>query len=256
MEKAKAIGVPMPESSKDQALSSPTNKVQTQGNIHINQRVLKNEGNIFGTVHNVYIYYSNPPAEEPTSPAVDLSKIGPNPYRGLNAFREQNSDYFFGREHQTTELWQTLKALYDHPSNIRFLPVYGPSGSGKSSLVRAGLLPFIGKHPLSGNEHTNVAILEPRSNPLEGLAIVLARMTTGDWSPIAKTQEQKTSDNRVYKLSGGNLYRLPRYPGNTKDQQSRSDKTNAGKHKGRQFRNRYFIHQIGRTPDHINGEKC
>ena len=57
-----------------------------------------------------------------------------SPYPGLRAFREDESALFFGR---TPEIY----ALLDILSNNRFLAVIGASGSGKSSLVRAGVLP-------------------------------------------------------------------------------------------------------------------
>jgi WD40 repeat protein len=157
---------------------------------HTTQQVVQtNYGQVIARVENLYVYYSAPRTVEPTPQTVDTSDIGPNPYRGLRAFREGDHAFFFGRRQQTYTLWKTLKALYDHPSAIRFLPVYGPSGSGKSSLVRAGLLPMIGQRSLSSQEHTRVAILEPRTQPLWGLALALARMATGEDSLIAKARE-------------------------------------------------------------------
>src|SRR5262249_59995421 len=58
------------------------------------------------------------------------------PYLGLDAFREANQDKFFGREWLVEDMAGRLK-------ENRFLAVVGPSGSGKSSLVLAGLLPAL-----------------------------------------------------------------------------------------------------------------
>lgn len=58
----------------------------------------------------------------------------PNPYRGLEPFGEEHAEYFFGRDRELRRLRATLDR---HP----LVAVAGPSGSGKSSLVRAGLLP-------------------------------------------------------------------------------------------------------------------
>lgn len=60
------------------------------------------------------------------------------PFRGLEAFREEDSAFFFGREDLICRL---VEQLDQHP----FLPVLGPSGCGKSSLVLAGLLPFLAR---------------------------------------------------------------------------------------------------------------
>ena len=59
-----------------------------------------------------------------------------NPYKGLAAFEPEDAEYFFGREALIEELVARLKER-------GFLAVVGPSGSGKSSLVRAGLLPAL-----------------------------------------------------------------------------------------------------------------
>ena len=58
----------------------------------------------------------------------------PNPFVGLRPFRTEESLLFFGRNEQTVELLQQLH-------KTRFLAVVGSSGCGKSSLIRAGLIP-------------------------------------------------------------------------------------------------------------------
>jgi hypothetical protein len=58
-----------------------------------------------------------------------------NPYRGLLALEEQDSDFFFGRDHETSEI---LDHLIDSPG--RLLTLVGNSGVGKSSLVQAGVI--------------------------------------------------------------------------------------------------------------------
>lgn len=68
-----------------------------------------------------------------------------NPYKGLRAFRAQDAQDFFGREQLIKELLQELRRLLlpGQPGNgsNRLLAVVGPSGSGKSSVVMAGVLP-------------------------------------------------------------------------------------------------------------------
>ncbi|MEO0541841.1 MAG: caspase family protein, partial [Cyanobacteria bacterium P01_A01_bin.105] len=56
-----------------------------------------------------------------------------NPYQGLNAFTKKTAEFFFGRETATQEILQKL-------SQSPFVPVIGVSGSGKSSVVRAGVM--------------------------------------------------------------------------------------------------------------------
>ncbi|MEL7144219.1 MAG: caspase family protein, partial [Cyanobacteria bacterium J06573_11] len=55
-----------------------------------------------------------------------------NPYQGLKAFQKETARFFFGREEETRRLWERLQ-------RSNFVAVLGPSGSGKSSVVRAGL---------------------------------------------------------------------------------------------------------------------
>src|ERR671919_527776 len=66
-----------------------------------------------------------------------------NPYKGLRPFEEGDARDFFGREELTNQLVERL-------TETRFLAVVGPSGSGKSSVVRAGLLPAVRRGALRG----------------------------------------------------------------------------------------------------------
>lgn len=63
-----------------------------------------------------------------------------NPYKGLRAFQEADAADFFGREKLIERLY---RRMLEPDAEARFLAVVGPSGSGKSSVVRAGLLPMI-----------------------------------------------------------------------------------------------------------------
>jgi WD40 repeat protein len=92
-----------------------------------------------------------------------------NPYRGLDAFRETDSALFFGREDLVRKLWTRFHALQHGPAP-RLLPVLGASGSGKSSLVRAGLLPELVRQPLAAIGDLRVHVLRPGAQPLARLA--------------------------------------------------------------------------------------
>ena len=134
--------------------------------------------------------------EQPPSPADSKSAnadIGPNPYQGLLAFHEGDADRFFGREKQIDRLWNHFRELHDEvptsDSQMRLLPVLGPSGSGKSSIARAGLIPELARRPLPGWRDARVAVLTPGSHPLESLAGVLAKIATNDVAPITKIRE-------------------------------------------------------------------
>ncbi|MCB0298274.1 MAG: ATP-binding protein, partial [Calditrichaeota bacterium] len=91
------------------------------------------------------------------------------PYPGLRPFESNENFLFFGRDGQSNELLARLR-------NKRFLAVVGPSGSGKSSLVRAGLLPdILGGMMAGAGSHWRVTIMRPGGNPIGNLAEALNR---------------------------------------------------------------------------------
>jgi WD40 repeat protein/serine/threonine protein kinase len=96
-----------------------------------------------------------------------------NPYKGLRPFLESDAPDFFGREAILAEI---LARLSDRTEGSRFLAVVGPSGSGKSSLVRAGLLPAMRRGALPGSERWFIADMHPGAHPFEELASALTRI--------------------------------------------------------------------------------
>ena len=95
-----------------------------------------------------------------------------NPYKGLCAFDESDADDFFGREVLVDRLLARLAE--DHPL-ARFLAVVGPSGSGKSSVVRAGVIPALRRGALPGSAEWSIVTLLPGSLPFDELEIALRR---------------------------------------------------------------------------------
>jgi class 3 adenylate cyclase len=102
---------------------------------------------------------------------------GEAPFKGLQFFDVEDSDLFFGRETLTAKLVRRL-----HGANFLSV-IIGASGSGKSSLVRAGVVPAIrkgqtlidGAKPPEGSFHWRIHVLTPTAHPLEALAIELTR---------------------------------------------------------------------------------
>jgi hypothetical protein len=95
------------------------------------------------------------------------------PYRGLLTFQENDADQFFGRD-------VLIADLLDKAGRAPFLAVLGPSGSGKSSVVRAGLIPMLkgGARP-SSERWLYCPPLQPGARPLNSLAAVLTGMPGG-----------------------------------------------------------------------------
>ena len=119
--------------------------------------------------------------------------LGANPYRGLEAFRKEDADRFFGREALVDQLWNAFLALHAAPTDgeapIRLLAILGASGSGKSSVAQAGLLAELEQRPLPGRPAPIEVVFTPEARPLESLAVALARQATDDPAPAKKASE-------------------------------------------------------------------
>ncbi len=110
---------------------------------------------------------------EPAAPAV-TPVVEPlyNPYKGLRSFQEADADDFYGRE-------GLVEQLIAGVADSRFLAVVGPSGSGKSSAVKAGLIPALRKGVIPSRDDQArsdkwfVTEMTPGSHPLEELELAL-----------------------------------------------------------------------------------
>jgi sugar lactone lactonase YvrE len=91
--------------------------------------------------------------------------VGPelDPYPGLRPFRMEESGIFFGRDEQ-------IDALLEKLGQEHFLAVVGASGCGKSSLIRAGLLPALETGFLARRTFWHFAIMQPGNRPMRNLA--------------------------------------------------------------------------------------
>lgn len=112
-----------------------------------------------------------------------------NPYKGLRAFQEADAEQFFGRSALTERL---LDRLSEPTDGGRFLAVIGPSGSGKSSVVKAGLLPAIRQGRLRGSENWFIAEMFPGISPFYELESALMRVAI---NPIESLIQQVENEN-------------------------------------------------------------
>jgi WD40 repeat protein len=124
-----------------------------------------------------YIEHATFVAPVPAAPAVDESPApGEPPFKGLQYFDTVDADLFFGREALTAKLVGRVR-------DQRFLAVVGASGSGKSSVVRAGLIPALktseplidGTLPPTSSARWPMHVITPTAHPLETLAASLTR---------------------------------------------------------------------------------
>jgi WD40 repeat protein/DNA-binding SARP family transcriptional activator len=106
------------------------------------------------------------PISTPPTPLPDATAIAaPDtpPYLGLQTFEERDAPWFFGRSADVTR-------LLDRLAGTRLLAVLGASGSGKSSLVRAGLVPALRRGAIPGSDTWAVLVLRPGVDPMGALA--------------------------------------------------------------------------------------
>jgi hypothetical protein len=102
------------------------------------------------------------------------------PYRGLQVFREEDAPFFFGRETFAARLAEEVERK-------SFIAVVGASGSGKSSLVRAGLVPRL---RAGADGHVwDVLTLTPGSRPLQALAAAIIPLLTPDLGEVDRLAE-------------------------------------------------------------------
>jgi basic membrane lipoprotein Med (substrate-binding protein (PBP1-ABC) superfamily)/DNA-binding SARP family transcriptional activator len=117
----------------------------------------------------------------------------PNPYKGLRPFGEDDVTVFFGRERLVAEVMRRIA------QGTRLLALVGPSGSGKSSVVRAGVIPAIRKGGPSGNAKWLVAQMVPGSQPFAELEAALLRSSLD--APATLRQQLEATDSGLLRAA-------------------------------------------------------
>jgi WD40 repeat protein len=129
----------------------------------------------------------------PFGPAVPLvARDDACPYRGLQTFDESHADLFFGRDGDIQAVLEQLKAS-------RFLAVLGPSGSGKSSLVRAGVIPALRRGAIRGSDGWTIEVVRLGGRPLETLAARLIELDVSE--SMHRTVDELERDDRTLHLA-------------------------------------------------------
>ncbi len=103
-----------------------------------------------------------------------------NPYRGLAAFSEADATWFCGRDEAIDEALDRLHR------GTRLVTVVGASGSGKSSLVRAGVIPRVRAGELPGSDGWLIATMIPGRRPMLDLANAIRGIATGHLPPVER----------------------------------------------------------------------
>jgi DNA-binding SARP family transcriptional activator len=115
------------------------------------------------------------------------------PYLGLQTFDERDAARFFGRA-------ADVARLLDRLGETRFLAVIGSSGSGKSSLVRAGLIPALRRGALPGSDRWSIQVLRPGAAPVRTLAHEMVDLDRSSLDRDATFRRLLRDDRELHEL--------------------------------------------------------
>jgi len=121
-----------------------------------------------------------------------------DPYVGLYTFQEHDAEWFFGRE-------GLVELLQEKVEESSFLAILGSSGSGKSSVVLAGLLPALKKGALPNSEEWHYVTIKPTARPLDSLAAALNQVQGGNLGTLSTLRQVLASDERALLLAADML---------------------------------------------------
>jgi WD40 repeat protein/DNA-binding SARP family transcriptional activator len=152
-------------------------------------------------------------------PSAEHPAPGAPPYKGLQYFDEQDVSLFFGRELLTAKLVSRLREMLS-PNQMeqgartsRFLAVVGASGSGKSSVARAGLVPAIKRgqklvddtFPPEGSTAWQVYILTPTAHPLQSMALSLTKEEQSLTAAVTLMDDFKRDQRCLHLFASGSI---------------------------------------------------
>jgi formylglycine-generating enzyme required for sulfatase activity len=179
---------------KNQALQNLLNGTASEEEIGLlRQALTSGEISIGGDVNRSVVIIGSGNKVELTAEALGILKpettrdepvVGEPPYMGMRYFDTDDAELFYGREALTRELAARV-------ANEPFLAIVGASGSGKSSVARAGLIPAL--------KMGTVHVITPTAHPLESLAASLTRESESV-TATATLMDDLKNDSRSLRL--------------------------------------------------------
>jgi hypothetical protein len=139
----------------------------------------------YGSGHDVVVALE--PVVAAPSGAALLEVEERSPYPGLSSFTEKDAGVFFGREREVEELWERIRSR-------KLLAVIGPSGAGKTSFVRAGVI-------ASRPEGWAAIVCTPGTQAFRGLGRALVRELAGDVEALERIFSIEEGDTAIEVLS-------------------------------------------------------
>jgi tRNA A-37 threonylcarbamoyl transferase component Bud32 len=145
------------------------------------------EAELAGRVLDLQLVREQTQALSDPATSAGLAAEGTCPFKGLASFEPVDADYFFGRERLVAELIARLVGA-------GFLGIVGPSGSGKSSVLRAGLLPALAGGVLPGSQGWRRLLLRPGERPMDELRRLVV---SGADDPVAEALDGLPTNARL-----------------------------------------------------------
>lgn len=173
-----------------EALNAPLRQATTR-NIAERYESVMDFADDFNTIVQQIKYGSKAPASVRRGSQAAGDEVAINPFKGLAAFQERDVDDFFGRGELTQRLLDRLIER-TRPYN-RLLAIVGPSGSGKSSVVRAGVIPKIRAGAIAGMTFYTAAMI-PGINPMRSLEGAVLRVAARASDEFLKKLSQPMFD--------------------------------------------------------------
>ncbi len=131
------------------------------------------------------------------TPQPTVEFVPQNPYKGLDAFTSEDTSRFFGRETLVNELLTSIQSQTPH-----FLGIIGPSGSGKSSLVMAGMLPKLKAGALTNSQRwLYLDRIQPGVHPIELFADALYKVNPNRSYSTIETDLKHPSGRGLHNLA-------------------------------------------------------
>ncbi|MEO1619631.1 MAG: hypothetical protein AAFU53_01210, partial [Cyanobacteria bacterium J06632_3] len=178
-----------------------TEHISQQLRGELQQPLFENSGSeiVFTRVSGLKAAFSKTPIS--TFTRLKQLSFGFCPYRGLSPFDEAHADYFFGRESLTAELLSKVQSS-------QFCALVGASSSGKTSLIRAGLVHHLHKGDrIPTSEQWAIKLITPTQHPIKGLAAAFAS-TAAD--SVQRAGQMHQAENLLHSHGGSGLTQLVR----------------------------------------------
>ncbi|HSM45880.1 MAG TPA: protein kinase, partial [Acidimicrobiia bacterium] len=167
-----ALGVLLAEAASGKAFPDSIDHIPDSIWSVVNVAVAANPADRYPDVGSLRLALREAVGESPTPVPRTIRR---NPYKGLEPFDEGDTADFYGRD-------DVVDTLLDAVASLGLVALVGASGSGKSSVVRAGLVPALREGAITGSEEWSIVTMVPGIDPFEEFQVALRDVAVGSTS--------------------------------------------------------------------------